>query len=169
MLYPAQLYKEELKKKLISCWYDPKYRYYFGEDRQEFTVPDNNTWRHDFVHLDKDGNIDGFFSYNYNDGNKSMTQFGLISFSENGMPLIIDAVHQVKKMFLNGAQRCEFWAFTDNPVCKLYNRLMAKYGGLIVAHLTRSGYFDGKYHDAVIYEVLAENTGLGIKNTWEET
>ena len=167
MLYPAQLYKEELKKKLISCWYDPKYRYYFGGDRHEFNVPDNTDWRQDFVHLADDGSVDGFFSYNYTDTTKSMSQFGLISFSDNGMPLITDAIHQVKKMFLNGAQRCEFWAFADNPVCKLYNRLMSKYGGLIVGHLTRSGYFDGKYHDVVFYEVLAENTGLGIKNTWE--
>jgi hypothetical protein len=33
MLYPAQLYKEELQKKMISKWYDPKYMYYFGEER----------------------------------------------------------------------------------------------------------------------------------------
>jgi hypothetical protein len=25
MLYPAQLYREELKRKLVECWYNPKY------------------------------------------------------------------------------------------------------------------------------------------------
>ena len=40
MLYPAQLYKEELKCKLIGCWYKPEYDYYFCGEYSEFSVPD---------------------------------------------------------------------------------------------------------------------------------
>lgn len=157
MLYPAQLYREELKRKLISCWYDPKYKWYFSGDRHEFNVPDNTDYRQDFVHLDKDGNVDGYFSYNYEDGSKSMTQFGLISFSSSGASLLYDAMMQVKQMFINGAQRCEFWAFAENPACKIYEKLISKYGGERVGHLHRSAYFDGSYHDVYFYEILAEN------------
>lgn len=157
MLYPAQLYKDELRKKLISCWYDPKYRWYFGGEHNEFSVPENTDWRHDFVHLDNNGEVDGFFSYNYTDGSKSMTQFGLISFRDYAFPLIADALDRVKYMFENGAQRCEFWAFTDNPVCKVYDKFAERYGGKIVGRLTRSAYFDGEYHDVVFYEFLVED------------
>lgn len=157
MLYPAQLYREELKRKLISCWYNPKYDYYFSGDYHEFTVPDNTDWRHDFVHLDSNGEVDGFFSYNYEDGAKSMSQFGLISFADNGMDLVLDAIEQVKKMFRTGAQRCEFWAFADNPVCKFYDKMADRFGGKRVGYLTRSAFFSGKYHDVVFYEFLAEN------------
>lgn len=59
MLYPAQLYREELKWKLISCWYKPEYDYYFCGEYSEFDVPDTTMWRRDFVHLDKDGEVDG--------------------------------------------------------------------------------------------------------------
>ena len=51
MLYPAQLYKEELKRKLIGCWYKPEYKYYFSGSAYELTIPDNNESRHDLVHL----------------------------------------------------------------------------------------------------------------------
>lgn len=161
MLYPAQLHRDELKKKLISCWYDPKYEWYFGGERHEFTIPDNTDYRQDFVHLDENGEVDGFFSYNYEDGSKSMRQFGLVSFGDNGAALIGDAISQVKMMFANGAQRCEFWAFADNPVCKFYDKLAARYGGARVGMLTRSAYFNGKYHDVVFYEFLVENYDWG--------
>lgn len=54
-LVPAQPYREELKCKLIECWYNPKYKYYFSGSAYELSVPDNNDHRHDFVHLDKNG------------------------------------------------------------------------------------------------------------------
>lgn len=157
MLYPAQLYKEELNKKLISCWYNPKYQWYFSGDFHEFHIPDNADYRQDFVHLDADGNVDGFFSYNYNDGSKSMSQFGLVSFAENGAPLIVDAINRIKDMFRNGAQRCEFWAFVENPACEMYDRFARRYGGQKAGYLHRSAFFNGSYHDVVFYEFLAEN------------
>lgn len=55
---PAQLYKEELKRKMISYWYDPKYQWYFASDRNKFEIPDNAYWRRDFVHLNSDGEIE---------------------------------------------------------------------------------------------------------------
>lgn len=157
MLYPAQLYKDELRKKLISCWYEPKYRWYFGGEHHEFCAPDNTNWRHDFVHLDLNGEVDGFFSYNYTDGSKSLTQFGLISFTDFAFPLVADAINRVRYMLEHGAQRCEFWAFADNPVCKVYDKLAERYGGKVVGRLTRSAFFDGEYHDVVFYEFLVED------------
>ena len=178
MLYPAQLYKEELKRKLISCWYDPKYKYYFAGDRHEFTIPDNTDWREDFVHLSESGEVDGFFSYNYDDGSKSMRNFGLISFCDNGLDLVQDAIDRIKYMIACGVQRLEFFAFADNPICKLYNYYIKRYGGEQVCRLHRVAFFDGEYHDSVLYEmqgfdhgtVLAPASALissDIKRLWK--
>ena len=162
MLYPAQLYKEELKKKLVSKWYDPKYKWYFGGERYMNEVPDNTEWRQDFVHLDAAGEVDGYFSYHYDKAAKSLNQFGLVSFSDNGTDLVLDAIHRVMYLFKEEqVQRCEFWAFSDNPVNKLYKKLMKRYGGLIVGHLTDCAYFGGKYHSMDIYEVFAEGMTHG--------
>ena len=54
------------------------------------------------------------------------------------------------------AQRAEFFVYADNPVLRLYQRLIKCYGGRQVGYLTRSSYFDGKYHDAIIFEILKE-------------
>jgi hypothetical protein len=157
MLYPAQLYKEELKKKLISKWYDPKYQWYFGGERYANDVPDNTEWRQDFVHLNSNCDIDGYFSYHHDRAAKSLNQFGLISFSDNGTDLVMDAIHRVKYMFREeGIERCEFWAFDDNPVNKLYEKIVERYRGRCVGYLTRCAFFSGKYHDMRIYEVFSD-------------
>lgn len=157
MLYPAQLYRDELNRKMVSCWYKEEYKYYFSGEYREFQVPDNTEWRRDFVHLDKDGNVDGFFSYNYNEGSKALTNFGLIGFAKNNAGLLRDAMDEVKQRFEKGAQKCEFWAFADNPAIKIYDKLIRKYGGKRSGYSRRSAYFDGAYHDTIMYEILVED------------
>ena len=45
----------------------------------------------------------------------------------------------------------------DSPACRLYDFYMKRCGGKQVGKLTRAWYFDGKYHDSIIYELLAED------------
>lgn len=155
MLYPAQLYREELKRKLTECWYDPRYKYYFSGSAYEVSVPDNNDHRHDFVHLDKDGKVDGYFSYQIDWQAKSLYNFGLIGFADNNTLFLHDCVNRVKEMVRQGIRRVEFWAWRDNYVNKFYERLISRYSnGCIAGRLHQSGFFDGSYHDTTIYEVI---------------
>lgn len=154
MLYPAQLYKEELKCKLIGCWYKPEYDYYFVGDYREFTVPDNTDWRRDFVHLGADGEVDGYFSYHYDEIAKSLSQFGLISFTGKGGALMMDCIRHIDKLISEGLHRMEWWAVADNPVCEMYERLIQRYGGTIAGCMHDCNFFNGKYHDSVMYEIL---------------
>ena len=155
MLVPAQLYREELKNKLIAAWYDPKYKYYFSGSAYELSLPDNNESRHDFVHLDADGKVDGYFSYQIDWQAKSLYNFGLIGFKDKNADFIRDCLVDVNGMISNGIKRCEFWAWEDNERAnRLYKRLIEEYGGQIVGHLHNSGFFGGEYHNTVIYEIL---------------
>lgn len=156
MLHPAQLYREELKRKLVETWYNPKYKWYRGgqEDR-EFTVPDTNEYRRDFVHLAPDGSVDGFFSYNYDKGSMSMTNFGLVSFSDDGADLVMDAVRHVKSMLDSlMALRVEFWAYVNNPASRFYNRIVAMNGGVCAGRLRNCEMIEGEFQDVRIYEIL---------------
>lgn len=154
---PAQLHEEEIKRKLIACWYDPKYIYYFGGNYRVNQIGDNADWRRDYALVDKDGNVSGYFSYNYDECSKSMHNFGLIDFSGNGQELVRQALEHIRGMFEKGAQRLEIMCFGDSPACRLYDFYMKRCGGRQVGKLTRAWYFDGKYHDSIIYELLAEN------------
>ena len=48
MLVPAQLYKEELKRELISRWYEPRYSHYFAGWKDELSIADNANYRRDY-------------------------------------------------------------------------------------------------------------------------
>ena len=156
-LKPAQNYEEELRQKLRECWYTSEHQYFFGGDLSTINLQNDAFWRHDFVYIDKYGDVAGYFSYNYNDGDKSIRNFGLISFTPNWTGLLRDALERLRTLFDEGAQRAEFFCFADNPAKAWYDRIVSRFGGHEVGHLHRTAYFHGCYHDAIIYEVLAEN------------
>ena len=163
MLYPAQLYREELKRKLISCWYNPKYDWYFVGDYREFSVPDNTDWRRDFVHLNRDGEVDGYFSYHFNEVARSVSQFGLIAFSDNGAGFVKDCVDHMNRLIAEGLRRAEWWAVSDNPANKWYRKILRKYGGHVIGTAHECNYFGGEYHDSVMYEILFKGREAGKK------
>jgi hypothetical protein len=162
MLVAAQNYRNELKSCLVNCWYKDKYIHYFSGEYNEFTVPDNALWRRDFVHLSKEGKVDGYFSYDYNDMDKCIRNIGLISFVDNGGLLVKNVLEHIKTLFMKGAQRLEFSAFIDNPATKIYDRLIKRYGGKVVGELHRTYYYDGIYHDRKIYEILREDYFVAV-------
>ena len=165
MLVPAQLYKEELKRELISRWYEPRYSHYFAGWKDELSIGDNANYRRDFAYLDAEGKLAGFFSYRYNNSDRGMDNFGLMGFKDNNIPMVREVIKHCLEMFTSGqAQRLEFWAFADNPVCKLYRRFAKNYGGVEVAHLHRTVFYDGKYHDSVVWEFLVEDVMRKVEN-----
>ena len=153
MIVSAHCYKEELKNKLIEKWYDDKYIYYFADERSELQIPSNCDWIHHMVHLNSKGEVDGAFIYQYNATSRSISGISLISFVDDGGPLMWEFIKYMMNMFKKGARRAEFYAFTDNPACKQYDRIIAKFGGRKVGYLRETSYFDGRYHDMYIYEV----------------
>ena len=170
MFESAHAYKEELRTKLIKCWYEEKYKYYFAGEYNELQIGNNTDYRHDFVHINPiTKEIDGFLSYNYDMRARSLSGFGLISFSDNGGLLMRNTIQHIIHMFENGdIQRVEFWAFADNPVVKQYHRIISKFGGTEVATLHRTNWFDGRYHDCIVYEILEENLIYKSKSHMDE-
>ena len=157
MLVPAQLYENELKRELIARWYDPRYSHYFAGERSSNDIADNAFWRRDFAYIDDEGNVCGYFGYAFNESTKSMYNFGLIGFCKNNSQMLSDVISHVLMMFsTKQAQRAEFWCFADNPVYKLYRRFCRNYGGIEVAYLHRTAYYDGVFHDTIIFEFLSE-------------
>lgn len=58
MLKPAQLYEEELKKKILESWYDMTNMYWFGSTGIELIeLPNDNYNKHCFVSLNVDHQI----------------------------------------------------------------------------------------------------------------
>ena len=62
MLVPAQLYKEELRNKIISTWYNLEYQYYWQGYNNEPTFEESNIYSRQFASVDGEV-ITGYFSY----------------------------------------------------------------------------------------------------------
>ena len=165
MLKPAQLYREELNKKYIETWYDPKYQYYFcGTDRYELQIPDNTeNGKFNFVCVDKDNNVTGYFSYWVDWQSLSVSNFGLMSFADNNVEFIREVINHIVDLFaFHNINRIDFWCFKDNPANEGYAKLVKRFGGKQVGELHQvSCLLDGQLHDTVSYEIM-QNTELAV-------
>lgn len=155
MLKPAQLYRDELNRKLIEHWYDPKCKYYFLDCQREFNPPDNTEWRRDFVCVNSKNEVVGYFAYHHDDVARSLSQFGLISFTaDNNVLLIRDCINHINQLVKEGLHRVEWWAVDGNPANVLYDKLIKRYGGVVAGRMRDCHYFGGEYHGSIMYEIL---------------
>ena len=141
MLKPAQLYKEEVNKKYIETWYDPEYMYYSGWfGNGSLNIPDDNYESRHFVSVDNDGNILGYISYSVSFVTMSADRFGAISFDKGNMLFTKDFYKTIYDIFE-----------------KYHMNFIEKHGGRECGYRRQvAKLMDGKLHDSVEFEILAE-------------
>lgn len=164
MLKPAQLYKDELNKKMIEGWYDIDNMYYHGgPSSYELDFGDNNKNCHSFVSvkrrklgLETIDTIIGFISYEVDWEAMSADNFGFISFDKGNAVLVSDAVKCIRDLFIKyNMNRVAWYCYADNPALEGYRKLVKRFGGKEVGYLRQSNkLLDGKLHDSVIFEIL---------------
>lgn len=164
MLKPAQLYKDELNKKMIEGWYDLDNMYYHGgPSSYELDFGDNNKNCHSFVSvkrrklgLETIDTIIGFISYEVDWEAMSADNFGFISFDKGNVVLVSDVVKCIRDLFIKyNMNRVGWYCYADNPALEGYRKLVKRFGGKEVGYLRQSTkLLDGKLHDSVIFEIL---------------
>lgn len=164
MLRPAQLYADELSRLHIESWYNEEYIYFdygLGSNVME-GLPDNNIDTHQFVSVDRDDSVIGYIGYDVDWAAKSVSGFSAVNYFR-GNPMDSTFVEDLKQsvfdIFLKyGMNRLEFGCVADNPAIRGYRRLVSMMGGREVGTLRQSCMLqDGKLHDSVIFEVMAED------------
>lgn len=159
MIKPAQLYAEQLKKKEIESWYDLKNIYYSGWIGRSITqLPDNNYDSHHFVSVDKEDNVIGYMSYNMNWLAMSVDGFGIISFDKGNIEFAKDVYNVICDLFKKyNMNRISWCCFADNPAIRGYRNFIKKHGGRECSYKRQvARLMDGKLHDSVEFEILAE-------------
>lgn len=159
LLRPAQLYTEELNKKMIERWYDIDNMYYHGGPASYSIEPsDNNSESHSFVSLSK-GEVVGYISYCVDYLVMSADNFGFISFDKGNITFIADTFQLIKDLFYKyNFNRVAWYCYVDNPAIRGYRKFIEKFGGREVAYLRQTTkLLDGKIHDSVIFEILKED------------
>lgn len=164
MLKPAQLYKDELNKKMIEGWYDLSNMYYHGgPGSYELDFGDSNENCHSFVSVKRKqfgveiiDTIIGFISYEVDWEAMSVDNFGFISFDKGNVEVVRDAVQCMRDLFIKYSMNRVAWScYSDNPALDDYRKLVKRFGGRESGHLRQvRKLMDGKLHDSVIFEIL---------------
>ena len=98
MLVPAQLYKEELRNKIVSTWYNLEYQYYWQSYNNEPNFDDNNLYGRQFAFVEDD-KVTGYFSYSIDNSSKSLYNMGLLSFEKPNYHFIKAVTNHIKLLF----------------------------------------------------------------------
>lgn len=159
MLKPAQLYKEKLQEENIKSWYKPENIYWHG-GTAEYTIdiPDNNESRHCFVSVDKNENVIGYISYNVDWTAMSAEGWGIISFDKGNIEFVKDLYQAICDCFETYLfNRISWNCYADNPAIRGYRNFVKKHGGRECAYFRQCVKLrDGKLHDALSFEILAD-------------
>lgn len=159
MLKPAQLYKEQLEKLQYETWYSEGSKYYNGSvGFNEIKLWDNNCDCHQFVSVDKDDNVIGYICYAVDWTAMSVCNFGIISYKKGSIEFAKDLYKAICNIFeVYHMNRIEWSAYADNPAIRGYRNFIKKHGGRECGYCRQvTKLQDGKLHDSVQFEILAE-------------
>lgn len=159
MLRPAQLYAEELQRKNTESWYRPENIYWNGGTGDSgIELPNDNYDSHCFVSVDKNDNVIGYISYNVDWSAMSADRFGMISYDKGNLEFAKDLYRAICNLFeVYHMNRISWCCYADNPAIRGYRNFIKKHGGRECGNYRQIARLqDGKLHDSVQFEILAE-------------
>ena len=159
MLKPAQLYKDRLYEEYVKTWYKPEYMYYTGWTGDQVPeIPNNNYDTHHFVSIDKNDSIIGYINYSVDWISMKADRFGIISFDRGNIEFARDVYHVICNLFEKyHMNRISWFAYVENPAIRAYRNFIKKHGGRECGYYRQIAKLqDGKLHDSVQFEILAE-------------
>ena len=156
MLDNALKHIDELKRLHLNTWHNEKYKYYNYRLFWEMPKFEESTWNgHDFVSINKKGEIVGAVGYSINRTTESVCGLGIINFTEDATfgKDVLQAIEDIFEKF--NFRKLSFCVVIGNPIEKTYDRLIQKYGGRIVGvEKEETKLCDNRYYDVKRYEIL---------------
>ena len=159
MLKPAQLYEKELKRKNTEAWYKPENIFWNGgSGDSNINLPEDNYYEHNFVSVNKNNEVIGYISYSIDWSSMSVDRFGMISYDKGNLEFVKDLYRAICNLFeVYHMNRVSWCCYADNPAIRGYRNFIRKYGGRECGYYRQIARLqDGKLHDSVQFEILAE-------------
>lgn len=157
MIEIAQLHKDELERLVSAVWFEDRYKYwnssvYYGQAKVE-----DNTWNtHQFVSVDKKGNVIGYIDYSIDRESDRVYGLGIINFTDDIITFGLDLRQVLDDIFrkFNFRKLC-YAVVCGNPIEKSYDRMTEKYGGRVVGICRQEvRLMDGILYDLKKYEIF---------------
>lgn len=143
-----------------SIWFDEKYKFYNNDVYySDFRVVDDTWNNHQFVSLNKDGEVIGYIGYEIQRQTNNCSNLSIINFSDNKVIFGMDLGQVLSDIFEKFKfNKLKFEVVVGNPVEKTYDKMVKKYGGHIVGiYSNETKLMDGEYYPIKLYEILREN------------
>lgn len=159
MLKPAQLYAQKLQVENVKSWYKPENIFWNGcAGDSDINLPDNNYDRHCFVSVNQNDDVIGYITYSVDWATMSADGFGIISYDKGNLEFIRDLQKAIYDLFdVYHMNRVCWCCYADNPAIRGYRNFVKKHGGRECAyHRQIARLQDGRLHDSVEFEILAE-------------
>ena len=158
MLVPAILYKKEILTKMQEYNYTEDMMYYTGYLGNSLpSIEENNDGSIYQYAIVDDNKLIGYFTYQIDWYSSCVYGFGLFSFDRNNITIGLDVYRELKKIINDyHIHRIEWRMISSNPVEKHYDKFCKRYHGkkYVLTDMFKDRY--GKYHNAVIYEIIFE-------------
>jgi len=166
VLKPAILYADELLSKMKQTWYDPKYFSYYSEEMYLPDLGGDPKGRRDFVSVDDNDNVIGYFSYQIDRRINGAYNFGIMSFNMGNPTFVQDIRQGVDEIFTKyHLNRMDWMCYASNPALRGYRKFIKRHGGREVGKLTQAAMTaDGILQDVYLFEIMAKDY-LRAKNT----
>ncbi|MBE9490871.1 MAG: hypothetical protein IMY67_11295 [Bacteroidetes bacterium] len=159
MLELAINHKEALNKEYQMALQKQSNLFFSGSewDYYELKLDDSDYYKIQYVSVDSNSNILGYFSAKINRNSNIITGIEVIKFKENTLASL-DLFRFLKKIYEMPVVKIEWWVIRGNEAEKLYDKVISKYSGKKIGLYEKSIKLkDGKYYDKVFYEIIKEN------------
>jgi hypothetical protein len=160
MLDLAIKYEDKLQMLFSNIAFDEKYMFFSGCSYRDKYKATESTWnKHEFVSLDKEGNVIGYIKYNIDRESSVANSLQIINFTDNKVVFGRDVMQALDEIFTKFKfRKLKYSVFIGNPVESTYDRLTEKYGGRISGiQLQDDKLIDGNYYDFKSYEIFRDD------------
>jgi hypothetical protein len=161
MLKPAYIFKDKLQEIYNSVIFNNKYKYYNNSNYWNYELKlSNDSWNNiEMVSVDSKDNILGFFQASISRESDKISSIGIINFYDKNIVFSRDLYNFLVDLFEKyNFRKIEWNVVVGNDAEKLYDRIIAKYGGRVVGVEEKSTkLIDGLYYNVKYYEIFKEN------------
>lgn len=157
----AYTYKDKLQQQFQNIVFQDKYKYYNYDNYWHYTLKlSEDSWNDiELVSVDNQDNVRGFFRAGISRASDKVSSLAIINFYDKNITFSRDLYQFLKDLFEKyNFRKIEFNIVIGNPIEKMYDKYINKYGGKIVGINKQSTKLqDGNYYDVKYYEIFRED------------
>lgn len=157
MLELAIKHKDKLQVLFNNTGQEDRYKFFRSyEYVDEMKIDDSTYNKHQYVSINKSGNIIGYIGYSVQRTARVISSLVIINFTDEKIAFGLDVRQAFEDIFCKfNFHKLEFSVIVGNPIEKQYDRIVKKFGGRIVGTFKDSCVlFDNNHYDIKYYEIL---------------